>query len=382
MDATPNPFEGFLGDLVKMVGASGASGAGWREPAKGLAANVAAEDGGAENPDPKVRMALEQVAPVVALHVAVESGLTDPAYEVEAVSRVAFSAGLLEAWDRPIGQLAAISPTPPMGGDASQLGVEAILAQFASTMGPVLTGLQFGSAAGHLAADALGLSAVPVVPYARRIPIVAQNLAAFAEAWTLELAEAALFVVAREQAVASALAVPHVASALEALVDEAVAETAEAQRDLLGKLGGLGDPSALAAMAEDPESVLEELIGPGGTHASAALTSRVTVLLAWADFIAATVATKMTASAPALTEAWRRHRISDSKGEAATGALFGVDLSPAKVERAARFILGVVERAGTEPLADLWASPEGFPTEPEVDAPGLWLERIALGRNG
>lgn len=379
MDATPNPFEGFLGDLVKMVGSAGGSGAGWREPAKGLAANVAAEDGGGENPDPKVRMAVEQVAPVVALHVGVESGLTDPSLPVEVVSRVAFSSGLLEAWDRPIGQLAAITPTPPLGGDPATLGVEAILAQFASTMGPVLTGLQFGSASGHLAADALGMSAVPVVPYPGAIPVVGQNLAAFAEAWTLELSEAALFVVAREQAVTSALAIAHVASALEALVDEAIAETAEAQRDLLGKLGGLGDPSALAAMAENPEAVLEELVGPGGQHASVALTSRVTVLLAWADLIAALVATKMTASAPALTEAWRRHRISDSKGEAATGALFGVDLSPPKVERAAKFILGVVERAGTEALADLWATPEGFPTEPEVDAPGLWLERLALG---
>lgn len=379
MENTPNPFEGFLGDLVKMVGSAGAGGAGWREPARGLAANVAAEDGGGANPDPKVRMALEQVSPVVALHVAVLGGLTDPGLPVEAISRVEFSASLLEAWDRPIGQLAATTPSPLSGDDLQAGGVEAILAQFASTMGPVLTGLQFGSAAGHLAGDALGLSAVPVVPYARRVPIVAKNLAAFADAWTLDLTEAALFVVAREQAVASALAVAHVASAIEALVDEAIAETAEAQRDLLGKLGGLGDPAQLAAMAEDPESVLAELVGPQGQHASAALTSRITVLLAWADFIAASVATKMTASAPALTEAWRRHRISDSKGEAATGALFGVDLSPAKVERAARFILGVVERAGAEALPDLWSSPEGFPTEAEVEAPGLWLERLALG---
>jgi uncharacterized protein (DUF2342 family) len=37
-----------------------------------------------------------------------------------------------------------------------------------------------------------------------------------------------------------------------------------------------------------------------------------------------------------------------------------------------------VERAGTEGLARMFAAPGRMPTPAELDAPGLWLERIAL----
>ena len=35
-------------------------------------------------------------------------------------------------------------------------------------------------------------------------------------------------------------------------------------------------------------------------------------------------------------------------------------------------------RAGDQGLARLWSSPHTLPTPAEVDAPGLWLERIDL----
>ena len=38
----------------------------------------------------------------------------------------------------------------------------------------------------------------------------------------------------------------------------------------------------------------------------------------------------------------------------------------------------MVERAGEEGLARLWESDRTLPTPAEVDAPGLWLERIDL----
>jgi uncharacterized protein (DUF2342 family) len=41
-------------------------------------------------------------------------------------------------------------------------------------------------------------------------------------------------------------------------------------------------------------------------------------------------------------------------------------------------VSGVVERAGEEGLAKLWVSVRNLPTPSEVDAPGLWLERISL----
>jgi len=385
MDSSPNPFEGFLGDLVKMVGQAGASGAmSWREPARGLASNVASEGEGASNPDPAVRIAIERVAPVAQLHVAEVSGLSVPALSVDAMSRASFSLELLDRWDAAINSLASSPPPTAAPGVDIEVGVEQILAQFAQSMGPMFLGLQFGSAAGHLSVDALGLSAVPVAAYQGHIPIVAMNLASFAEAWTLDIEEVALFIVTREVAVASALAIEHFAEILAGLVDQAMKESAELQGDLMSKLGGLGDPSALAALMENPESMLAELLGADEVKESAAsraLSVRVSILLAWADHLADVTASRLTGSPAVLREAWRRHRIGDSRGESATAALFGVNLSMSTLDRAAHFIAGVVERNGTEGLIELWDSASSFPTEAEIDAPGLWLERLALEEN-
>ena len=38
----------------------------------------------------------------------------------------------------------------------------------------------------------------------------------------------------------------------------------------------------------------------------------------------------------------------------------------------------MVERAGENALARLWANEDDLPTPAEVDAPGLWLARIDL----
>ena len=102
------------------------------------------------------------------------------------------------------------------------------------------------------------------------------------------------------------------------------------------------------------------------------------VIDAYADHVADQVGRKLVGSHAQLAEAWYRRRIERGKGEEAAGALFGLDLEQAQVDRGRAFIAGVVERAGDEALARLWSSTRHLPTPPEVDAPGLWLERISL----
>jgi len=41
-------------------------------------------------------------------------------------------------------------------------------------------------------------------------------------------------------------------------------------------------------------------------------------------------------------------------------------------------VAGVVERAGEAGLSRLWHSDRELPTPAEIDAPGLWLERIDI----
>jgi hypothetical protein len=102
------------------------------------------------------------------------------------------------------------------------------------------------------------------------------------------------------------------------------------------------------------------------------------VIDAYADHVAALVGTKLVGSHGQLAEAWYRRRTERGKGEEAAGALFGLDLEQTQVDRGRAFVSGVIERAGEDGLAKLWSAGTNLPTPSEVDAPGLWLERISL----
>jgi uncharacterized protein (DUF2342 family) len=131
-------------------------------------------------------------------------------------------------------------------------------------------------------------------------------------------------------------------------------------------------------MFGDPEALLGELLTPESRRSSDQLTALAVVIDGYADHVAALVGTKLVGSHGQLEEAWYRRRTERGKGEEAAGALFGLDLEQAQVDRGRAFIAGVIERAGEDGLAKLWSAGANLPTPSEVDAPGLWLERISL----
>jgi len=102
------------------------------------------------------------------------------------------------------------------------------------------------------------------------------------------------------------------------------------------------------------------------------------VIAAYVDHVTRSLASGLVGAAAPLGEAWYRYRIEEASSERAAGALFGLDLTRAQVDRGAAFVRGVIERAGEEGLQRLWEDARHLPTPAEVDAPGLWLERIAL----
>jgi uncharacterized protein (DUF2342 family) len=124
--------------------------------------------------------------------------------------------------------------------------------------------------------------------------------------------------------------------------------------------------------------LLGDLLSPEARRSSDRLTALAVVIDAYADHIADQVGQKLVGAHAQLAEAWYRRRIERGKGEEAAGALFGLDLEQSQVDRGRAFIAGVIERAGEEALSGLWSSARNLPTPPEVDAPGLWLERIRL----
>jgi putative hydrolase len=396
-----NPFQSLLGDLMNMLGTNAPNQ--W-EMTRSFALNVATGGQTEANVEPIQRIQLEQLARVAELNVIEVTGMpVSPdgrRLVCVPVGRSDWTLRALESW-RPImtAMTPAPGPIPPVGqadeGDASDSldgddglgGLGNLLGQWATAIGPMLFGLQVGSVVGHLSQRALGQYplAIPWAP-SDELLLVTSNIATFAEDWSLPEEEALLWVCARELASNSVLSRPAIRGRLEELLLGLAESSASAQQNLAGLLGGAegaegaggADLESFQRMFDDPEALLGELLTPESRRSSDQLTGFAVVIDGYADHVADLVGQKLVGSHAQLREAWYRRRTERGKGEEAAGALFGLDLDQAQVDRGRAFIDGVIERAGEEGLAKLWSSAAHLPTPSEVDAPGLWLERISL----
>jgi putative hydrolase len=389
-----NPMGGLLGDLLKVIGSGPGAADSWFEAARTLAFGVATDGAEDESPDPLVRIGFDELARVAELHVAQATGISltmgAGGISFETLGPGQWSYRLLEAY-RPVlksmveAQQQGASAVPS-SLDLSELDPEAasglggLLGQFALTLGPVFLGMQFGSAAGHLARRAFGQYALPLPwPESTTLLLVPSNVARFAEDWSLPLQEVQLWVCLRELTMHAVLTRPGVRSSLMTLLGDASAHAAAAQRSVVERLGeGLGDPTALEDALGDPEALLADLISPEQRSVSSALTAQTTAIGAYVDHVTAGIAETLTSSPAALREAWYRYRIEEGKGEQAFAGLFGLNVGQDEVDRGRSFVAGVIERTGEDALTRLFGDELDLPTPAEVDAPGLWLARIGL----
>ncbi|MDQ1360487.1 MAG: hypothetical protein QOJ44_864 [Acidimicrobiaceae bacterium] len=390
-----SPFQFLLGDLMNMLG--GANTDQW-ELTRAFGLNVATGGSAEPNVEPLQRIRLEELARVAELHVTEATGMpvSSDGRRVTCipVGRGDWTARALDAWRPALSAMAAPAPgaapaapptTPenPFGGEMTGEGFGELMNQWATAIGPMFVGLQLGSVVGHLSHRALGqyVLALPWPP-ADELLIVTANITSFAEDWSLPEEEALLWVCARELASHTVLSRPAVRGRLDELIHEVAESAAAAQGGLSEQLQSLGeggmDMESLQSLFGDPEALLGGLLTPEARHSSDQLTSLAVVIDAYADHVAELVGTSLVSSHSQLAEAWYRRRIERGKGEEAAGSLFGLDLEQAQVDRGRAFVSGVIERAGEDGLARLWSSARNLPTPAEVDAPGLWLERIDL----
>src|SRR3984957_10833752 len=388
-----NPMGGLLGDLMKVIGSGPGSGDSWFEAARTLAFGVATDGGEDENPDPLVRIAFEELARVAEMHVAEATGISPASgggVSFEAVGPGQWSFRVLDAYRAVLKSMVEAqqqgAAAVPTSLDLSELdpdssgGLSGLLGQFALTLGPVFLGMQFGSAAGHLARRAFGQYALPLPwPESSTLLLVPGNVGRFAEDWSLPLQEVQLWVCLRELTMHAVLTRPGVRSSLMTLLGDAAAHAAAAQRSIVERLGeGLGDQMSLEEALGDPEALLSDLMSPEQHNISAALTAQTTAISAYVDHITAGIAESLTSWPSALREAWYRYRIEEEKGEQAFAGLFGLNVGQDEVDRGRAFVTGVLERAGESALTRLSSDELDLPTPAEVDAPGLWLARIGL----
>src|SRR5664280_1508271 len=395
-----NPFQSLLGDLMNMLGSNGPDS--W-EMTRSFALNVATGGTPESNVEPLQRIQVEQLSRVAELNVMEATGLpiTPDGRRLTCVpvGRGDWTARALESWRPVLAQMAAPPAPPESAATPTESldpsldptgGMAAMLGQWASALGPMFFGLQVGSVVGHLSQRALGQYplALPWAP-SDELVLVTANIATFASDWSLPEEETLLWVCARELASNSVLTRPGIRSRMVSLLTAFAESSAQAQQDLAGKLGGLAGPEGIGGgegmdlesiqgMFGDPEALLGDLLTPESRRSSDQLTAMAVVIDAYADHIATQVGQKLVGSHSQLAEAWYRRRTERGKGEEAAGALFGLDLEQTQVDRGRSFISGVIERAGDDGLAKLWADERNIPTPAEVDAPGLWLERISL----
>jgi putative hydrolase len=403
MSPTPPPdggnfFESMLGDLLKLVKSQGP--VNW-ELARQLALGIATGGEPETNIDPLDRIRLEELARIAELHVGDATGLATTAtgrtVGVVPVTRGQWAWHSLEAW-KPLLETMAESlsaasadqgadqgpteldlPESLRSGDPEQM--EELLGNWAQAMGPMLLALQFGTTIGHLAERAFGQYHLPVPrPEGDEILVVPANVSTFAEDWSLPADDVTLWVCLNELAHHSVLSRPAVRDRLSELLLGYVTGFRPDPAVLESKLADLdpSDMSAIQATLGNPSALLGDMRTPEQERIRSQLEAVVDTLEGYVDHVLDTIGGRLVGSYPALSEAMKRRRVERGAGERLMETLFGLTLGQTEFDRGAAFVEGVVERAGSDALVRLWADQEHLPTPAEVDAPGLWLERINL----
>ena len=381
-----NPF-GFLGDLMKMFMTDGPLN--WQIARQ--AALVAATGGEVEpNVDPLDRLRMEELLRVADLHVSDATGLataqTGRIVSIRAVTKAEWAYYTLDHYRSLFEGLAGALTASPTGVDIRAglpegLDMDGLLGNLPQVLGPFFLGAQAGTMCGHLARQAMGQYELPIPrPPSDELMVVPAAINVFAADWSIPVDDVRLWVCLSELTHHAVLGRPHVRARLEGLLAEFVGGFRVDPTALTGQLEqlDLGDPSSLPQLFSNPEALLGAVSTPAQHETETRLAALVAAIEGYVDHVVDVVGARLISSHARLTEALRRRRVTASDADALIRELFGLELSQAAYDRGDRFVAGVVERAGEDGLARLWRSERELPTPAEVDAPGLWLERIDL----
>ena len=427
-----NFLEQILGDLLQLMGGSTPGGARI-DLARTLAQGVASGGEPEGNVYPADRIRFEALAHIAELHVAELTGLpitsTGATIEIAAVAPGAWAWQTVEDWRFLLEAMAEPSaPSPPAepggaddGGNparpgdtskdasagagkgtlgyidtsrdlstpgdndrdpafGSEDGPADLLARWMATMGPMLAAMQLGSAIGHLARSTMGPYELPIPRGASRLLVVPSNAAQFAADWSLDPDEVRLWVLLREVTAHAVLSRPHVDLRMRELLVRVVQGMAADTARLVEQLQGfdLTRPQRLQNLLGDPTALMNLEQSPARRRAAEDLLAVVAALFGYVEHVLDLAAVRLLGGRGAIAEAWRRRQVDRESSDRAAEMMLGLDLGPAQIDRATAFVRGVFERAGDEGLARLCSSRHTLPTPAEIDAPGLWLERIDL----
>lgn len=355
-----------------------------------LALSVVADPDEA-NVDPRDRITTEQLTRIAELHVADVTGMsTSPSghsIDVQTMTRTAWVQRSLTRWRDILEQIVrarSLTESTPPGenlDDSEPQDVAVMMQQWFTMLAPTLAAMQIGSIIGHLGKRSLGQYDL-LLPgdFSDGPGVVYKNRKAFANDWSLPEEDAMLWMSVYDISLHSVLSRAHVAKRLHDLV-LAHAGTLNIDSNALQARLEASAPSSMTELADllgETGAIGAAVVSPEDQRLSRERETLVTLVHGYADWVARTVAERAIGTRSVIIEAITRSRIDRSEDETAADSIIGVDQNFEMFERGRRFVQGIIDRNGEQSLAHLWVVEKNLPTPAELDAPGLWLERIHL----
>ena len=356
-------------------------------------------DPGEENVDPIDRVEAEELTRIAELHVADVTGMTvtpnGQPLVVNALGRTPWMQRSLARW-RPIleeivrSQTSRASsgiPTSDLQSSTEALemneddDVAQLMQSWLTMLSPTLVAMQIGSIIGHLGQRSLGQYDL-LLPgdFSDGPGVILDNRKRFADDWSLPGKDVALWMTVTDISTHAVLTRPHVAKRLHDLVVAHSSSLSIDQSALQRQLGAAmpGNMSELAELLGEAGALGGSEPSPEAEQHQRELETLVTIIRGYSDWVTRTVAERAIGARSLIAEATTRARMERSETERAADVLLGVDQSPEMFDRGRRFVQGIIDRNGEQNLARLWVIEKNLPTPAELDAPGLWLERISL----
>jgi putative hydrolase len=342
---------------------------------------------GEANVDPASRVAIERLVPIADQHVRQFTGLpTAPLGappKVEVVNRSMWTHHTIAAYRPMFTDLAqSLTSSAPDLTDSDPMAT--MMSSLNKMMGPAMMGMSVGTMIGQLALRAFGQYDLPLPRESQsQLLIVSPNIERFAADWSIAADDMRMWVLISELTSHAVLTVAHVRDAVSAAVRHYIAGFSPNPNALMERLTNmdLGGNDPMAMMNKfftDPSILLGAVRSEMQENLAPSLDAMVAALIGYVDHAVDSIATSVLGTGGQIAEAVRRRRVEASPNDSFVEQLLGLRLTQRQVERGNAFVEGVVERAGADGLGRLFTRSGNLPTPSELDAPGLWLERISL----
>ncbi len=371
----------------------------WKAAAD-MAVSIASDGGAEPNLDPVDRIQTEELSRVAELHVNQAVGLSLPAdTRISPVTRSVWTRRSLDA-HRPLFERFGEALSSGLQDDSDEvmpsdgnLTDEALseaqmpditakmMEQMFAALGPMLVSTSAASMMGHLGQRTLGQYDLPIPRNSNEVLVIPTSIDSVAAEWDVPTEDLRLWVLVHELSAHAVLSVPHVGARLESLLLD-FASAFRPNTELIGeKFGSMTDLSQIQELSEslsDPDTVLSMLRSPAHDLLMPQLDALVAAVLGFVDHTVSEICRGLVLTHEIIRDRFRQRWVDVAPADRFMERLFGLEIDESTLRRGENFIDGIVERAGDDGLARLWADELDLPTAAEVDAPGLWLARIGL----